>query len=313
MRTVIGLSRRPHRAHRVEHLEREAQPVRERAAVLVGAPVGQRARGSRTAGSRARSAARAGRSRPRPPRRAAATNSSRISSSSARVELARHLVDAWLVGQRRRRRRPPSCPSASGSSMPSHISLVEPLRPEWPSCSPIFAGGLGVHEVDDARARPSRCSSVQSPVQPGVIRPSRRDADHLGHHQPGAAERLAAEVDEVEVVGHAVRRRRTCPSGETTIRLGSSSSPQPERLEHRRGPRAPASGLPGEPGVDARHELRVAHPQVVVGDPAAAGQDVEGELRRAPGGRTARGSRTTPGWPAPRAGWRARPAVRSAS
>jgi hypothetical protein len=23
--------------------------------------------------------------------------------------------------------------------VPSHISLVEPLRPEWPSCRPIFA------------------------------------------------------------------------------------------------------------------------------------------------------------------------------
>ena len=42
-------------------------------------------------------------------------------------------------------------PARSGSSMPSHISLVEPLRPEWPSCRPILAVLSGVHEVGDAR------------------------------------------------------------------------------------------------------------------------------------------------------------------
>ena len=56
---------RPGRAHRAEHLERIAQAVRQRAAVLVGALVGQRRDEATTAGSRARSAARASRSRPR--------------------------------------------------------------------------------------------------------------------------------------------------------------------------------------------------------------------------------------------------------
>ena len=42
-------------------------------------------------------------------------------------------------------------PSGSGSSMPSHISRVEPLRPEWPSCRPIRAVDCCVHELDDPR------------------------------------------------------------------------------------------------------------------------------------------------------------------
>ena len=55
--------------------------------------------------------------------------------------------------------------------MPSHISRVEPFRPEWPSCRPIRA-------VDRSwtnaviRAQESRCSSFHRPVQPGVMRPS---------------------------------------------------------------------------------------------------------------------------------------------
>ena len=41
-------------------------------------------------------------------------------------------------------------PSGSGWSMPSHISLVAPLRPAWPSCRQNFAAELRVHEIDDA-------------------------------------------------------------------------------------------------------------------------------------------------------------------
>ena len=42
MRTDIGRCLRPHLAHRVEHLQRQAQPVLERSAVVVGALVGER-------------------------------------------------------------------------------------------------------------------------------------------------------------------------------------------------------------------------------------------------------------------------------
>src|ERR1700730_1330686 len=62
-------------------------------------------------------------------------------------------------------------PSGSGSSVPSHISPVEPLRPEWPSCRPIFAVDRWWTKRVIAAHR-SRCSSVHSPGQPSVIRPS---------------------------------------------------------------------------------------------------------------------------------------------
>ena len=105
---------------------------------------------------------------------------------------------------------PPSCPPASGWSIPSHIRRSIPCGPSG------RAGGrssprLAVHEVGD----PSPARRLLVGVQPGAAGrdpPRRGDADHLGHHQPGAAERLAAQVDEVEVAGHAVRRRSTCPS-----------------------------------------------------------------------------------------------------
>src|SRR5215831_5411555 len=59
---------------------------------------------------------------------------------------------------------------------------------------------------------------------------------------------------------------------------------QPEWVEHRRPDVAvtmPACLLiSSEPLVSPARELRVTHPQVVAGNPAAAGHDVEGELQR---------------------------------
>jgi hypothetical protein len=42
--------------------------------------------------------------------------------------------------------------SGSGWSMPSHISRVEPFRPEWPICRQNSRANA-VHEVDDAPER----------------------------------------------------------------------------------------------------------------------------------------------------------------
>ena len=55
--------------------------------------------------------------------------------------------------------------------MPSHISRVDPLRPEWPSWRPILPVERAcTNSVTSRQASP--CASVHSPVQPGVIRPS---------------------------------------------------------------------------------------------------------------------------------------------
>ncbi len=264
-----------------------------------------------TAGSRARSAARAGRSRPGRPSRAAADELPADLGQVGAGELARDLRcrGGTAAGTGR---RPASCPAGSGSSMPSHISLVEPLRPEWPSCRPIFAV-LAACTKSTMRRQPASCPGVYRPVQPGVIRPSADTQTISVITSAGAAERLAAEVGEVEVAGQAVHRgvhvhRR---DDDPVLQLQPA---QPERLEHRRSHlrhrRHPAARLvPGEPTVHCGYELRVAQPQVVVGDPAAAGQEVERELHRLLVHGTGRGSRTTPGWPARPAGWTAPPAA----
>jgi hypothetical protein len=78
--------------------------------------------------------------------------------------------------------------------MPSHISFVDPLGPEWPSCRPILA--CDEEWTNSVMRRHARAAGGDPPL--------RRDADHLRHDEAGTAERLPAEVDEVEVGGHAV-------------------------------------------------------------------------------------------------------------
>ncbi len=56
--------------------------------------------------------------------------------------------------------------------MPSHISLVEPLGPEWPSCRQIFACDRACTK-STMRFHASTCSGRYIPVQPGEMRPSR--------------------------------------------------------------------------------------------------------------------------------------------
>ena len=55
--------------------------------------------------------------------------------------------------------------------MPSHIRLVEPLRPEWPSWSPIAAGVCSCTK-STIRRNAASASSSYSPQHAGVIRPS---------------------------------------------------------------------------------------------------------------------------------------------
>ena len=83
------------------------------------------------------------------------------------------------------------------------------------------------------RRQPASCSGAYIPVQPGVIRPAARDADHLRHHQRRAAERFATGLDEVEVVGMP-STAEYMSIAETITRFFNSSLAQAKRLEHRR-------------------------------------------------------------------------------
>ena len=55
--------------------------------------------------------------------------------------------------------------------MPSHISLVAPLRPAWPSWRQNFAAELAWTK-STMRFQAASCASLYSPVQPGVMRAS---------------------------------------------------------------------------------------------------------------------------------------------
>ena len=159
-------------------------------------------------------------------------------------------------------------PSGSGSSMPSHINRVDPFRPECPSCSPMRAV-VRSWTKSTMRRHPVSCSGAYIPAQPGVMRPCRRDADHLGHHQCRAAERLAAGLHEMKVVGHAVvrgvhvhrrdDRRDSSTRGRAAGTAGTSAVcvvsgvPRVLHLELAREPRVDLGArIPGRAGAGCR-------------------------------------------------------------
>ena len=80
-----------------------------------------------------------------------------MSSSSARDSSR----GTWLAGEYGTGDGPTTSqfPAGNGSSMPSHISRVEPLRPECPSCSPIFASLRSCTNAT-TRAQAASCSAV---------------------------------------------------------------------------------------------------------------------------------------------------------
>ena len=173
---------------------------------------------------------------------------------------------------------------------------------------PIFARRVRVHEVDDPppRRRAARRSTAR--CSPGVIRPvgARR---RPSRSSPGRRRRAPCRRGARGGSRRARRRPREYMSiGETTTRLRQLQAAAAGTAGTSAGAASPEPLRPANQPSTAADELRVAQPQVVVGDPAAAGQEVERELRAGPGRRTARGSRTTRGWPAPRAGWTRRPA-----
>ena len=263
------------RADGVEDLEREAQPVLQRSAVARRCAGWRSARGTRRAGSRGRRAARPGRSRPSTP---ALGGGDEVGDHLVQVgagRLARQMA-VLAVGQRRRaddlpvvrRRAARPCPPTSAWSSPCARSGRAGGR-SWPWCA--------AWTKSTTRFQASRCSSFHSPGQPGGDPALRRDADHLRHHQAGAAEGLRAEVDEVELVGHAVDGASTCPSARRSTRFFSSSAPMPDRLEHRRRHVGRAL-VAGELGLHPRGEVAVAVLEVLEGDPARAGEQVEDEL-----------------------------------
>jgi len=183
--------------------------------------------------------------------------------------LPRHLVAAAVM-RAATVRFTGQLPSGSGSSIPSHMSFVEPFRPECPICAPIAHPAVRVGETRRFASTRATCSSLYMPAQPGVIRPPGETQIILGHHEAGAAERARAEVHEVEVSGRAVERGVHVPSARRPPGWGSSAraARTAGTSRSRRGSQAAA----GEIGVDLVDEAGVPQRQVLVGDPPGSGE-----------------------------------------
>ena len=136
------------------------------------------------------------------------------------------------------RRQSPTARSAA--SCPP--AAARPRLPSRAASSPSGPRGRAAARSSPAcaRARSRRCASTRRDARvgtcrrsPGLIRASADDAGHLGEHEPRAAVRAAAEMDEVVVVRRAVdarvlRHRRH----DDAVRQRHAA--QRERREHRR-------------------------------------------------------------------------------
>ena len=97
------------------------------------------------------------------------TKSALTRSISARSICARHLA-VRVVGERRGQTIG-QAPSSNGRRSPSHISLVDALRPAWPIWRQNFPAELAWTK-STMRRHAASCASLQRPVQPGVMRAS---------------------------------------------------------------------------------------------------------------------------------------------
>src|SRR3984885_14766905 len=115
------------------------------------------------------------------------------------------------------------------------------------------------------------------PVQPGVIRPAGDTQTISVITRPAPPSALLPRCTRWKSPG-TPSRALYMSIGETITRLASSSGPSRNGWNIGglgSGPRPPANQR-----AQVGHELGVAQPEVVVGDPAAARHDVERELVR---------------------------------
>ena len=204
--------------------------------------------------------------------RAAWTNWSRTRSMSRR-SISR---GTWLCGKYGSGEAEMSgqFPSGSGSSIPSHIRRVEPLRPAWASWRAMRAP-VRPCTNSTMRFQASTCSGLYIPVQPGLIRPSRLTSV------------ISATMRAAPPAARLPRWTR-CQSfgvpssaeywhiGDTTMRLERTRSRSRNGVNiggggwRRRDRHAALAGRAlGEPPVDRRDEARIAHLEVLVGDAKA--------------------------------------------
>ncbi|EPJ37289.1 hypothetical protein STAFG_5643 [Streptomyces afghaniensis 772] len=260
---------RPDVAYGVEDLQRETEPLLQRTAVGVGAVVGQwgeEAREQVTVGAVQFEQVEAG------PGGAAGGGRELLADVGelGAGQLARSLAEPLVRERRGGHERPVALLKRLVHALPHQLrgalaAAVAELHPDRGAGRPV------VHEVRDpppGLGLPAGVEAGAAGCDPALL----ADTHHLGHHQTGPAHRPRAQMDEVEVAGDAVDRR-VHVHGRDDDPVAQGQAAQPERGEHR-GRAGRAAELP----LHRLREARVAQPQVVMGDAAAAGEQVEGEL-----------------------------------
>ena len=173
---------RPDGAHRLDHLEREPHPALERAAVLVGPPVGQRreelvqqvavrgvqlddveAGGRAPAGPRRRTP-RGPRPAPRRSARAASASPGPTGTVARRHRRPRRLARPGVLGGH----RAAAVPGAPAAGLARRRARAGCRRAAPSAC-----------RKSAIRARPGMCSSDHRPTSPWLIRPVGRHAGRL--------------------------------------------------------------------------------------------------------------------------------------
>jgi hypothetical protein len=229
IRTLIGLSCRPHGAHRANTRSGIAAAVFQTAAVFVGALVGQR----RNEG-RQQVAVRAVQFQP--------VEAGLVAASGGAHEVGLDAVHVRHVASRASCDTPSryccgeadtsgQLPSASGWSMPSHMRAGRALGAGVAE----LHGDLGVAVActkSTMRFHAAVCSGAYMPGQAGRDARVGRHAGHLGEHQPAPpiARRRGAPGG-----SRPPRRRRPNTAPSARPRCGSSAPCRAaERREHRR-------------------------------------------------------------------------------
>ena len=233
MRTDIGRSR-GHAARIARKTSSGiAQPVLERAAVFVGAPVAERRDEARE-----QIAVRAVQlehveARRRSPCARRATNSSRTRSMSARV-ISRGTCMPSRVRDRRGGRSTAQSPSASGSSVPSHMQPRRALAARSGRAAGRSSRASSWCTKSTMRRHAATCSSLYIPVQPSVMRAS-GETQVISVTIRARRRRARARPDARDGSRSACRRRALYMSiGDTTTRFCERHAAQAERREHRR-------------------------------------------------------------------------------
>ena len=263
---------RPDGAHRLEHFQWIARAVLDGCRRIRRCAGWSAATGSSTADSRGRNAVPACRSRCCGGTLVAATKSALTRSMSARsIALGRLAVRQIGHGRRRDSGQLPSVKRLV-LAFPRHSrrALAAGMAELHATLAPVF-------RCMKSTTRRQRGRLLVVPQAEAAGRDARigRHAGHLAEHQPRAAQRAAAEMHQVEIVGHAVDRRvHRHRRDDDAVRQGHAA--QRERREHgrRRRGRSTAAARRSVRRTSARtlRASAVAQAQVLVADALGARQ-----------------------------------------